>query len=129
MNTFDQRGQNVKNQTNIAGDQLNAGRDINQVEGDMNVYEAIGSELNELLKQVEEAAETGDLDKETALDVELAIKKAKLEAEKESPDKKTLLEHLDSSKTLMDKVTGISKSAVALASALGAAYAKFTGLL
>ena len=137
MGNFDQRGQKVTNQTNIAGNQYNAGRDITHVEGDLvqgvkvagdkNVYVAIVEELKPLLRQVEEAAQTGDLDGDTALDAEYSLKKAVLEADKEKPDKTTLLEHLDKGKTVLDKAVGISKSAAALAAALGAAYGKIAG--
>ena len=71
MSAFDQRGQNVTNQTNIAGDQFNAGRDI--VFGDKKTYIAIGDELTTLLLQVQSAAHSGDLDADAALEVKHAF--------------------------------------------------------
>ena len=154
MSGFDQRGQKVGKQTNISGDQYTAGRDIHRVEGDVvygdkiagdkiagdkiagdkvagdkNVYVAIGAELQGLVQQVQEAAQTGDLDGDTALDAEHSLKKAELEADKPQPDKTKLLGYLDTAKTLLDKAAAASKSAAALGAALGAAYAKIKGWL
>ena len=149
MSGFDQRGQKVGKQTNISGDQYTAGRDIHRVEGDVvygdkvagdkiagdkvagdkNVYVAIGAELQGLVQQVQEAAQTGDLDGDTALDAEYSLKKATLEADKDRPDKSKLLGYLDTAKTLLDKAAASSKSAAALGATLGAAYAKITGWL
>ena len=144
MSGFVQRGQKVGKQTNVSGDQYTAGRDIHRVEGDMvlgdkvagdkiagdkvagdkNVYAAIGAELQALLQQVQEAAQTGDLDADTAVDAEHSLKKAELEADKPQPDKTKLLGYLDTVKTFTDKAAAASKSAAALGATLGAAYAK-----
>ncbi len=149
MSGFDQRDQKVGKQTNISGDQYTAGRDIHRVEGDVvygdkvagdkiggdkvagdkNVYVAIGAELQGLVEQVQEAAHTGDLDGETALDAEHSLKKAALEADKDRPDKTKLVGYLDTAKTLLDKAAAASKSAAALGATLGAAYAKIKGWL
>ncbi len=134
MGNFDQRGQKVINQTNVTGNQYNAGGDITHVEGDnvagdKKVYEAIAEELEPLLQQVQEAAQSGDLDADTALDAEYALKKAAREADKEQPDKTTLLDHLDKAKTFLDKAAGVSKSVGTLAAATAAAYAKIKGWL
>ena len=149
MGGFDQRGQKVGKQTNISGDQYTSGRDIHRVEGDVvygdkvagdkiagdkvagdkNVYVAIGAELQGLVQQVQEAAQTGDLDGDTALDAEYSLKKAALEADKDRPDKSKLLGYLDTAKTLLDKAAAASKSAATLGAALGAAYAKIKGWL
>lgn len=149
MSKFDQHGQKVGKQTNISGDQYTAGRDINRVEGDWvegdkiagdkiggdkvagdkNVYVAIGEELKALLQQVQEAAQTGDLDGDTALDAEHTLKKAALEADKEQPDKTKLLRYMDTAKTLLGNAAAVSKSAAILGTALGTAYAKWSGLL
>ena len=132
MATFDQRGQKVTNQTNVSGNQYKAGRDLTHVEGDLvhgnkNVSSVIVRELEALLKQVQEAAQSGDLDAEIAVDVEDSLKKATLEAGKEQADKSKCLEYFDKAKTALDKAVDVSKSAAALGAALGAAYAKIQG--
>lgn len=142
MSGFDQRGQKVTNQTNIGGNQYNAGRDITHVEGDLvqgdkvagdkiagdkNISISIVLELEALVKQVQEAARSGGLDADTAADAEYSLKKAAIEAAKEQPDKSRCLEYFDKAKTVLDKAVGVSKSAAALGTALGAAYAKIQG--
>jgi hypothetical protein len=137
MGNFDQRGQKVKKQTNVAGNQYKAGRDIVHVEGDAviagrdalvgNKNEVVVRELQALLRQVQEAAQSGELDADTAVDAEYSLKKATLEAGKEQPDKSKCLEYFDKAKTVIDKAVGVSKSAAALGGALAAAYAKIKG--
>ena len=149
MGNFDQRGQKVKNQTNVSGNQYNAGGNITHVQGDLvqgdkiagdkiagdkvagnkNVSIAIVKELQGLLKQVQEAAHSGDLDPETAVDAEHSLKKATIEAGKKQPDTSKCLEYIDNAKTFLDKAVGVSKSAAALGAALAAAYAKIKGWL
>jgi hypothetical protein len=149
MTRFDQRGQKVKNQNIISGNQYNAGGNITQVGGDMvygdkvsgdkivgdkvlgdkNVSTTIVLELEALLKQVQEGVRSGDLDADIAADAEYPIKKAAIEAAKPEPDKSKMLEYLDTAKTTLEKVVGLSKSAAALATALGTAYAKVKGWL
>lgn len=137
MSGFDQRGQKVTHQTNVSGNQYNAGRDITHVEGDAiiagrdarvgNMNEMVVRELQALLQQLHEAAQSGDLDADTVVDAEYAIKKSAVEAGKEQPDQSQCLEYLDTAKTILDKAAGASKSAAALGTALGAAYAKIRG--
>jgi hypothetical protein len=135
MEVFDQREQKVNNQTNIAGNQYNSGGHISHVKGEVvlgdkvagNKNVIIVKELEALLRQVQEATQSGDLDAETAVDVEHSLKKAALEAGKEQPDKERLLEHVDNTKTLLEKVVSISKSVGTLSAAAAAAYAKIQG--
>lgn len=139
MATYNQRGQKVKNQTNVAGNQYNAGGNITHVEGDLvqgdnvagnkNVFILIGKDLEALQKQVQEAAQSGDLDAETAEDAGHSLRKAAIEAGKEKPDAPKLLGYMDKAKTYLDKAAGVSKSAVGLGASLAAAYAKFKGWL
>lgn len=127
MGDFDQRHQQVTNQTNIAGDQYSAGRDFHQVAGDQGVSSMAIAELNSLLQMVQEISSHSGLDQDILLDVEFSLKKASSELEKAEPKRAALLEYLDSSKKILDKAAGASKSATTLATAIGAAYAKFQG--
>jgi uncharacterized membrane protein len=127
MAHFDQRNQKVTNQTNIAGNQYNAGGNLIHVEGADSA--AIVQELQALLKQLQEAAQSGDLDAETAVDAEYSLKKATIEAGKDQPDKSKCLEYFDKAKSILDKAVGVSKSAVELGAALTAVYAKLKGWL
>jgi len=147
MGKFDQRGQKVTNQTNVSGNQYNAGRDIAHVEGDLvhgdkvagdkiagdkvagnkNVSVAIVKELEGLLKQVQGAAQSGELDSDTAEDASHSLRKAAIEAGKPQPDKTKLLDHVENTKTLLEKAASISKSVGTLAAAAGATYAKIRG--
>ena len=146
MSDFDQRGQKVTNQTNVSGNQYNAGGDIKHVEGDVvggNKIHVEGDvvkgtkiegdvtlgdkiDLSELLRELAsildrlgEAERSGELDAETALDVEHPLKKAKLEVVKEPPDKTKLLGYVDTAKKVLDKAAGASKSAATLGTAVG----------
>ncbi len=76
---------------------------------------------------VQEISSYNGLDDNILLDVEFSLKKASSELEKAEPKRATLLGYLDSSKKMLDKVAGASKSATTLATAIGAAYAKFQG--
>ena len=54
---------------------------------------------------------------------------ATIEAKKDAPDKKTLLEHLDTAGKVLDKVKGVSASAAVIGAALATAVAKIMGWL
>ena len=137
MTTFDQRGQNVKNQTNIARNQYNADCDIihtaddiiqgDKVTGNKMVTIAIVRELETFLKQLQEAAQKGELDADAAADIEDLLKKATNEAEKEQADKSKCLEYIDKAKTVLDKAVGITKSVATLGSILATTYTKIHG--
>lgn len=125
MSESNQEGQNINKQINInRGDYVEG--DV--VHGDKNVYSNIVNELEPILKQVQEAKQSGELDESTALEVESSLTEATREASKDNPDKATITEHLDKVKTLIDKGLGYSTTATALAVALAAACARIMGL-
>lgn len=95
MATFNQQGQNVTNQNN-------AGRDINigagQSVGDIVVT------LEHLKGQLAQAKEHGLLDEETSTDAEYQVTKALQQAKKPNPDKKTILDYLNTAKGLVEGI-------------------------
>lgn len=93
MSIFDQRGQKVNYQYNIAGN-LNFGSATNS-------NDAV-QELKKLLEEVNKATTKGVIDAEVSIDVEANIKKAVILAEKPQPDKQGILEHIQGAKTLID---------------------------
>jgi hypothetical protein len=124
VGNFDQRNQVVNNQTIVAGDQYNAGRDIVHNEG----IAAIADELKTLIGQLQDAARSGDLDPDIAFDAECELKKAAREVEKEEPDKSRLLDFVNNAQKLLADVVNISKSAAIIGLALGVAAAKIMGV-
>ena len=95
MTVFDQRGQQVIYQYNAAGD-------INFA-GVQNKQEAI-NQLKKLQAEVSKAIEANVFDEDTATDLEYNVKKAVQQAEKPTPSKKTILDHLDRAKGLINTV-------------------------
>jgi len=95
MTAFDQRGQKVNNQINVAGN-FNFGTN--------NVAD-MSSELQKLLDEVKKATKSGDIDAETGIDVEAKVKKAIVHAEKSSPDKKSILDNINGAKSLIEGVS------------------------
>lgn len=115
MAKFDQRHQQVVNQTNAETvNQVNA-NSIGSVNfgSTQNKAEFI-AELRKLLEEIEKAANTGAIEKKIAVDVEFHIKKAVVEIEEPQPKKKNILDHIASAKTLLE---GLS-SATGLVTAL-----------
>jgi hypothetical protein len=108
MPVFDQRGQQVTYQYNAAGD-INFGAVQNKVD-------VIG-ELEKLQTEVSKAAEEGALDEELAVDVESKLKKAVIQAKKSEPDKKTVLNHLNQAKALIEGVAAATGLVTALVQA------------
>jgi ribosomal protein S20 len=97
MTTFDQRNQKVSgNQYNIAGD---FNFDSIQNKSD------ISSELQKLIPEINKAAQNEVINPETAIDVEARVKKAVLEAQKQEPNPKTILDNLDKAKGLIESLT------------------------
>ena len=109
MTTFDQRGQTVH------GDQYNAGHDINF--GTVHSFQDFAAQLEKLRNQVVKSVEQGTLDKDTAIDVESHLKKASTQANKPSPDKKTILQNIEEAKALIGGITTASSMVGALAQA------------
>jgi len=99
MATFDQRGQRVNTQ-------YNAGHDIHfsavQTSADL------VTELEKLKQQIAQATESGILPEETATDADYQVTKALQQAKKPEPEKKTLLDHLTTTKALLDNIAAAS---------------------
>jgi hypothetical protein len=109
MATFDQHGQQVNTQ-------YNAGRDINF--GSVNTATDLISELEKLKNQFAQAQTEGVLPEETATDAEYQVTKAIQQAKKPDPDKKTLLDHLTTTKALIENVAAASGLVTALVGAI-----------
>ncbi len=96
MAQFDQRGQKVR------GPQYNAGRDMNigagQSAGD------IVTVLEDLKKQLEQAQDNGSLSEEVSTDAIYHVTKALQQAKKPNPDKKTILDYLNTAKDLVANI-------------------------
>jgi hypothetical protein len=96
MATFDQRGQNVNYQYNAAGN-INFGAAVSSTD--------VAAELKKLLQEVNKATSAGAIDPEKSIDVESNIKKAVISAEKQQPDKQSILEHLNAAKAIIESLT------------------------
>jgi hypothetical protein len=96
MAIFDQRGQRVTYQYNAAGD-INFGAVRNRMD--------FVGELGKLQGEMTKAKQAGVFDEGIATDAEYQLTKAVQEAKKPNPDKKTILDHLSSTKTLIEGVT------------------------
>ncbi len=95
MATFDQRGQRVTYQYNAAGD-INFGAVQTKVD--------VAGELEKLQVELAKAAAAGVFEEDTATDVEYQLKKAVQQAKKPEPDKKSILDHLNEAKALIEGV-------------------------
>jgi hypothetical protein len=109
MATFDQRGQRVKTQ-------YNAGRDINF--GAIQTPADLVTELEKLKQQIAQAAQSGVLPEETATDADYQVTKAIQQAKKPDPEKKTLLDHLTTTKALLENIAAASGLVSALVGAI-----------
>ncbi len=107
MATFNQQGQVVQYQYNA--DSINF--------GSAKSNEDFVKELKNLKAELDRAIQGKAIEGEAAIDAESHVKKAILNAESAYPDKKSLLEHLESAKSLVTSVSG-------LAGALGTAIAR-----
>lgn len=105
MAIFDQRNQNVNYQYNATGD-INFDRVQNRVE-------LIG-ELEKLKAELSKAASAGVIDAEIVTDAEYQITKAIQQSQKHEPNKKTILEHINSAKTLIEGVAATTGMVTAL---------------
>jgi|GEM_PF-2183374 len=109
MTTFDQRGQHVNYQYNAAGD-INFGNVQNNLD--------LAGELEKVKAEIVKAREANLIDEDAAMDSEYQVNKAIAQAKKPEPDKRTLLEHLNQAKTVLEAfatvggiVEGLSKAA------------------
>ncbi len=109
MANFDMRGQHVTNQ-------YNAGRDINF--GAVQTSIDLMSELEKLKIQISLAKENGVVPEETATDAEYQVTKAIQQAKKPDPDKKTLIDHLTTTKALIENIAAASSLVTALVGAI-----------
>ena len=94
MTSFDQRGQKVNKQINVAGN-INFGT---------NNRADISPELQKLLDEIKKAMKSGDIDAERGIDVEAKVKKAIVQAEKPNPDKNGILNNINGAKSLIEGV-------------------------
>ncbi len=92
MTAFDQRGQKVNNQINVAGN-FNFGT---------NNSADISPELQKLLDEIKEVIKSGNVDAETGIDIEAKVKKAIVQAEKPNPDKNGILDNINGAKLLIE---------------------------
>jgi hypothetical protein len=92
MTAFDQRGQKVNKQINVAGN-FNFGTSNNA---------DISPELQKLLEEIRKAIKSGDVDAETGIDVEAKVKKAIVQSEKPNPDKNGILDNINGAKLLIE---------------------------
>ena len=109
MANFDQRGQRVNTQ-------YNAGRDINF--GAIQTQTDFVTELEKLKQQIAQASESGILPEETATDADYQVTKALQQAKKPEPEKKTLLDHLTTTKALLDNIAAASGLVTAVVGAI-----------
>ncbi|MFL5658926.1 MAG: hypothetical protein ACJ8CB_32675 [Ktedonobacteraceae bacterium] len=117
MAQFDMRGQRVTNQ-------YNAGRDINF--GAIQTPEDLITAFEKLNEQFMQAKEADVLSEETATDAQYQITKAAQQAKKPDPDKKTILDHLNSAKSLIEGITAASGLVTALVGAIGVVQKLFS---
>ena len=112
MATFNQQGQTVTNQYNA--ENINFG----QVQTKDDFFQ----ELKQLQAELEKAIEAKSLTGGKAIDAQTHVKKAILQAEKEVPDKKTLIEHLTSAKELVTSIEGLATVFASAISVIGALF-------
>jgi hypothetical protein len=119
MTIFDQRGQQVNQQFNIVGDT----GDINfrSVQNRLDVI----TQMQRLQDKVIKAVEAGVFNEDTAIEVEYKIKKAVQQAQKETPDKKTIVDYLSQAKDLIAGITAATGLVTALNQAIAAVLAFF----
>jgi hypothetical protein len=111
VTNFDQRGQRVTNQ-------YNAGSDINF--GSIQSFANLVAEMERLKGEIFQAGEKGIFSEEIAIDLEYMITKAIQQAKKPNPDEKSLLDHLNMAKALIEEYAATSGLLIALISAIDA---------
>lgn len=99
MTVFDQRGQKVNYQYNAAGN-INFGSVHNKFE--------VIEELQKVQDELSLAIKAGELDEDTATDVDYQMKKAVQQAKKNEPNKKKILEHLNNVKSLIGGIVTLA---------------------
>ena len=99
MNVFDQRGQQVNAQYNAARD-INFGAVQNQIQ--------FIEQLEMLQEELTRAIDAGTLDEGIATDANYQMTKAIQQAKKESPDKKSITDHLKTVVSLLSGATALT---------------------
>ena len=97
MATFNQQGQTVQYQYNA--DAINF--------GSVKTNDDFLRELKNLQSELDKAIECKAIEGEAAIDAESHVKKAILNAESSAPNKKSLIEHLETAKNLVTNVDGL----------------------
>ncbi|HLM62085.1 MAG TPA: hypothetical protein VK308_14865, partial [Pyrinomonadaceae bacterium] len=82
-------------------------------------------ELKKLKAELARVAEEEAIDAEIVTDADYQLTKAIQQAEKEQPNKTTIIEHLNNAKGYLDGVATLAKVATAVAGAIAAASALF----
>jgi hypothetical protein len=109
MTVFDQRNQNVNYQYNAAGD-INFESVTNKVE--------LLAELAKLKTELSKAGSADVIDAEIVTDAEYQITKAIQQAQKPQPDKKTIVDHLNTAKKFIDGITAAGGMVTGLVKAI-----------
>jgi hypothetical protein len=97
----------------VFGQQQNAGQDIYNTNQVLTFKTAqspadIAAMLAQLQTAVTQATEDGTLPEETGIDAKAALEKAALQTRKPTPDKKSLLDHLATAKSMIENVAAAS---------------------
>lgn len=122
VSTFDQRGQQVQSQNNAAGD-VNIAGDIN-----INTIQTPSDFIRNLQRvkgELTKASEAQIIDAEIVTDADYEIACAIQEAKKSTPDKKSITEHIDRAKGLLENMTATAGLASALVKLVEAAQKLF----
>jgi len=112
MATFHQEGQTVQYQYNA--------ETINF--GEARTADEFLLQLKNLQIELDRAIEAKAIPDENVVDAKARINEAVLQAEKPTPDKKTLVEHLTSAKMLVSKVAGLAEAIKTAIVAVGALF-------
>lgn len=108
MAVFDQQGQSVNYQYNAVGD-INFGAVQNRLE--------LVDELIKLKSEFDRAVQYQVIDEEVAIEADSKLKLALAEAKKPEPNKQTLMERINSAKTLIEGVAAAGGLVTALVKA------------
>jgi hypothetical protein len=112
MANFDMRGQRVTNQ-------YNAGQDINF--GAVQTPDDLVTVLERLNAQFIHAKDAGILSEEAATDAQYQVTKAAQQAKKPDPDKKSILDHLNNAKGIIENLVGGAAAVGGLVTSVAAA--------
>lgn len=99
MSIFDQRHQKVNYQYNVNGT-INFGSAHNRVD--------VIDEIKKLQSEVSKAVEGGALDSEKSIDIDTAINKAIIQAQKPEPSKKSIIDFLNVAKDLLGNAVAVA---------------------